>query len=82
MRSTKRTREQERAKKRRQRARRYARGLTRDGTTPVRPWQVEAQRAAKGWHPADCACHDCLWGEVPAGTKEEQAIFRRMGLSA
>jgi len=56
-------RERERLKKRRQRARRYDRGLKADGT-PVTNEELSL-RGREFWepkHPDGCGCYDCLWG--------------------
>lgn len=53
---------QQRLKKRRQRARRYAKGLRADGTTATKAYQPLGEVRDGLRHPRRCPCYDCLWG--------------------
>lgn len=68
-------REKAREKKRRARERKYAKGLgangkpfrshvrESDGAVVENSMRAQGRRFIGGvWHPADCACYDCLWG--------------------
>ncbi len=56
-------RDREREKKRRQRARRYDKGLKADGT-PVTNLElsIKVRRFWEPKHPDGCRCYDCLFG--------------------